>query len=395
MPNKKFLLIGLVSIFFFLSSLYFFSFIDVKQIIFDYKEIIKANPHIFLLSWLLLFLIVVGLIFAYIAKFEKVTGAKNRSKLRIETAKIVIGLSIIVSLAGGFYATQKNIENTREELELNRMDRLTERFFKAVQALSKNGNDGFNERMAGIYTLSEIAIRNSDFTRPVIKVLSNHVMERYPWHEPTLEEIMVLSAFEFEESNFMMDRDIQSILDEIHRIKKYFYYKKQLRNDKGTNGCEKKGEMTGNVISLHLWKADLRGAFLEDNYLQEVWFSGSNLSGSKMRCAKLNRAIFAPYRRPHNDSLRAAILDDVDFENAELRGTRLEGVDLSKTIDLKPDQIKMACIDSKTKFPDNGHSEEFKRIKTERIELLKRGVATECPSNKYIVINFDEPNDHS
>lgn len=165
-----------------------------------------------------------------------------------------------------------------------------------------------------------------------------------------------------------MDRDAQSILDEIKRIKEY-YAKKQI------------------IISTHLWMSDLRGAYLQNFDMRKMWFSCSNLKGSKMSGADLSGAIFAPYKRPENHLLCAAILNDVDLENATLIGTRLEGVDLRNT-NIQTEQINDACIDSFTELPIGTDKKgmDYHRVKNDRIDVIIKNKL--CEEHPYIIKKF-------
>lgn len=296
---------------------------------------------------------------------------EERPKLWINIAKLFIQSFLIVSILAGILATIRTIENNRATLENDRMDRVTERFFKAVDALSNEDNYG-TKRMSGIFTLQQIATSDKDFKMPVIWVLTNFINERCPWPEQhdTKPDCIKLKR------NRTIS-DIQAVLNALNDIKKH--YKKVEKKDK---------------IDVLLWNTDLSGSFFEYHQLEHVRFSGSNLTGSKMKKAILNGATFGHYKRAGGKILEPAILKGVDLEGAELvgaqlegvdlEGARLEGVDLSQTIGLKPDQLGKSCIDAKTIFPEGA---EFEKVKKKRIEELKKEKdkkenEKECPSKK-------------
>ncbi|MVA25943.1 pentapeptide repeat-containing protein [Agrobacterium vitis] len=92
---------------------------------------------------------------------------------------------------------------------------------------------------------------------------------------------------------------------------------------------------------VNLAGANLAGADFTKAELSRVNFEKSILMGAKFTLANLSRASF-----------NFARLDGgVDFEDAFLFRTRIEGVDLSTAKGLKQEQVNLACGDAKTKLP--------------------------------------------
>ena len=93
-------------------------------------------------------------------------------------------------------------------------------------------------------------------------------------------------------------------------------------------------------------RADFRGAKLRDAdftkaELGRADFRGADITGSRFTMANLARARVAG----------AAFSGPIDFDNAFLLLTRLDGVDLSAATGLVQEQINLACGDNKTKLP--------------------------------------------
>jgi uncharacterized protein YjbI with pentapeptide repeats len=87
--------------------------------------------------------------------------------------------------------------------------------------------------------------------------------------------------------------------------------------------------------------ADLRNADFTKAELGRAVFSGASLENAHFAMANLSRALF-------QDARFAGV---VDFSNAFMFLTRIEGVDLTQAKGLKQDQIDLSCGDETTKLP--------------------------------------------
>jgi len=87
--------------------------------------------------------------------------------------------------------------------------------------------------------------------------------------------------------------------------------------------------------------ADLTGVSFEKAELSRVVFDKAILTGTSFGSANLARA----------DLSNAVFEGALDFSNAFLSLTRIEGVDLSSSIGIEQHQVDMACGDGKTKLP--------------------------------------------
>lgn len=88
--------------------------------------------------------------------------------------------------------------------------------------------------------------------------------------------------------------------------------------------------------------AKLVGADFTKAELGRADFEGATLTGTKFTMANLSRARFTG----------ASFTGPIDFEDAFLLLTRIEGLDLSKATGLDQRQIDIACGDAKTKLPE-------------------------------------------
>ena len=104
-----------------------------------------------------------------------------------------------------------------------------------------------------------------------------------------------------------------------------------------------------------------KGASFQSAELQRADFSGAVLSGSSFKKAELGRAnfrgaqfsgnVFAFANLARADFRIAVLAGSLDFSNAYMFLTRLEGVNLSSSKGLSQSQIDLACGDAKTKLP--------------------------------------------
>jgi uncharacterized protein YjbI with pentapeptide repeats len=85
------------------------------------------------------------------------------------------------------------------------------------------------------------------------------------------------------------------------------------------------------------------------------------LENADLSKAELGRAVFAEaamngadlsYSNVARANFSGAHLENVDFTRAYTFLTRVEGVDLSKTVGLTQTQLELACGDSETQLPN-------------------------------------------
>nr|WP_205909116.1 pentapeptide repeat-containing protein [Neorhizobium lilium] len=108
-------------------------------------------------------------------------------------------------------------------------------------------------------------------------------------------------------------------------------------------------------------KMDAEGASFGAAELQRANFQGANLKGVSFEKAELSRVIFDQAiltgtsfnsaNLARADLTKAVFEGPLDFSNAFLSLTRVEGVDLSSSIGIEQHQLDMACGDDKTKLP--------------------------------------------
>ena len=109
-------------------------------------------------------------------------------------------------------------------------------------------------------------------------------------------------------------------------------------------------------------KISAKGASFKSAELQRADFSGANLADSNFQKAELGRAIFTGAEFSDNvfafanlaraDFRKASIAGSLDFSNAYMFLTRIDGEDLSSAKGLQQAQIDLACGDGDTKLPE-------------------------------------------
>lgn len=98
--------------------------------------------------------------------------------------------------------------------------------------------------------------------------------------------------------------------------------------------------------------AEMQRANFSDADLTNVDFTKAELGRAVFYKAKLANTRFALVNLSRSTFHNVDIGGPVDFTNAFLFLTRIEGVDLSKATGLKQDQIALACGDARTKLPE-------------------------------------------
>jgi len=108
-------------------------------------------------------------------------------------------------------------------------------------------------------------------------------------------------------------------------------------------------------------KANLAGVTLAKSELLRADFSEANLENADLSKAELGRALFVEanlngadfsYSNIARAKFSEAQIENVNLTRAYTYLTRIEGVDLSKTIGLTQEQLELACGDSETQLPD-------------------------------------------
>ncbi len=128
----------------------------------------------------------------------------------------------------------------------------------------------------------------------------------------------------------------------------------------------READLTGSDLTkaqgsrVNFQKANLAGVTLKKSELLRADFSNANLENADLSKAELGRAIFAEanlngadlsYSNVARANFSEAQLENVDLTRAYTYLTRIEGVDLSKTIGLTQEQLELACGDSHTQLP--------------------------------------------
>ena len=129
----------------------------------------------------------------------------------------------------------------------------------------------------------------------------------------------------------------------------------------------READLTGSDLTkaqgsrVNFQKANLAGVALKKSELLRADFSGANLENADLSKAELGRAVFAEanlkgadlsYSNVARANFSEAQLKNVDLTRAYTYLTRIEGVDLSKTIGLTQEQLELACGDLHTQLPN-------------------------------------------
>ncbi len=129
----------------------------------------------------------------------------------------------------------------------------------------------------------------------------------------------------------------------------------------------READLTGSDLTkaqgsrVNFQKANLAGVTLKKSELLRADFSNANLENADLSKAELGRAVFAEanlngadlsYSNVARANFSEAQLENVNLTRAYTYLTRIEGVDLSKTIGLTQEQLELACGDLHTRLPN-------------------------------------------
>jgi len=89
--------------------------------------------------------------------------------------------------------------------------------------------------------------------------------------------------------------------------------------------------------------------------LMHAWFQGADAEGADFSRAKLGGADFSGRRHEGSYRIPPTVLTDADFEDAELSGANLEGVDLARSEGLTDAAVAGAILDDATRLPPGVH----------------------------------------
>jgi uncharacterized protein YjbI with pentapeptide repeats len=294
--------------------------------------------------------------------------------------------------------TQRQLQNSQEELHLTREGQITERYTRAIDQL---GNESIDVRLGGIYALERIARESREDYRSIMEVLTAYVRQHAPWteeerramekaavdrkseeeksEEASAREYRGLLAKELQETSEFWesfvedlafgdlsltfgenpgpppspDPDIQAIMTVLRQRTFTFHsgvggpLDLQATNLAGTNLSGADLTWT-NFRSANLWGAiltntNLTRANLWEAYLWEAWLGGANLTSARLTGAELSGA------RLHKANLsgtflRGAHLYKADLKEADLRGADLRGADLRRA-DLRGADLRRANLE--------------------------------------------------
>jgi uncharacterized protein YjbI with pentapeptide repeats len=227
--------------------------------------------------------------------------------------------------------TLEQLEQSRNELEINREGQITDRFTKAIDQLGKTdegGSKNLEMRLGGIYALERIAKESYEDHWPIMQVLTAYVQTNSHKHEKPQED---LSPPDF---------DIQAILTVIKRRK--LFYKKGEPEPLDLQGADLRGSSAlakAHLEGAYLQEVDLRKADLEGAYLREARLRGADLQKANLHKADLHRDFHESngvnvYEGNSTDlyqaNLAEANLLEADLQGAYLESAHLEGASLAK-----------------------------------------------------------------
>jgi uncharacterized protein YjbI with pentapeptide repeats len=313
------------------------------------------------------------------AKYHE-ASATLENELRRTLIQILGGTVVFV----GAYVAWRQLQTTKDNLELARKGQVTDRFSRAVEQLGKPGKENLAIRLGGIYALEQLAADSGEYHWPVVEVLTAYVRENSGWTEP--------APVAQKPARKRPLADIQAILTVLGRRNRETERDERLDlSDTNLMGAFlPRAQLEGaNLSGGHLEGAFLVGAQLEDAHLEGTHLEGAQLPHAHLEGAHLDGAVLeggqtnlwgahlegANLQRAHlknafliNAHLEGAelgrkdypdkdfyeLMTGADLSGALLDGAHLEGANLVDALGLTQEQLNAACVDDKTNLGGTG-----------------------------------------
>lgn len=216
----------------------------------------------------------------------------------------------------------EQLEQTRNELAIQREGQITERFAQAIDQLGRNDETGeklLEIRLGGIYALERIASDSERDHGPIMEVLTAYVRQHSPrestgdaskdWAEEGEREDQGTAARPSDNHIKIPDTDIQAIITVIRRLTRRYGNEEHEHIDLHSTNLRGTNLNGADLRGAHLWGADLTGADLVEVDLQ----------GADLREAHLGADLRAdPGAELRGADLTGAHLQGVYFQRAYL-----------------------------------------------------------------------------
>jgi hypothetical protein len=247
-------------------------------------------------------------------------GAQARTLSAAERAKAIndVRATLLQGIGGavlllGAYFTFRQLQTSREQLQIAQQGQVTERFTRAIDQL---GHAELDVRLGGIYALERIANDSPDDRATIAEVLTAFVRGHAPWPPRSKKQPPADAPIDQVPELQVRAPDVYAAVTVLARWRP-------------------PPRFGGEPLDLHA--TDLRRARLDAPDLQRARLYDANLQGSRIRGAQLRGVILGRAQLQEADllgaqlqeaDLRFANLQEADLRFANLQGARLEGAQL-------------------------------------------------------------------
>jgi uncharacterized protein YjbI with pentapeptide repeats len=256
------------------------------------------------LSALVVILACVLLIPQWLLRWE--LGAQARMLNAADKAKAIndVRTTLLQGIGGavillGAYFTYRQLQASRDQLQIAQQGQVTERFTRAIDQL---GHAELDVRLGGIYALERIANDSPDDRATIAEVLTAYVRGHAPWPPRLESQPAIDDPIEQVPELLLRAADVQAALTVLAR-----------RRPPSTHGER-----------LDLHSTDLRKAVLAGARLQRAYLSRANLQKADLRHAQLQLAELYDAQLQGAD-LYGTQLQNAFLHNAQLQKAKLHG----------------------------------------------------------------------
>jgi hypothetical protein len=213
------------------------------------------------------------------------SAAEQAKAINDVRATLLQGIGGAVLILGAYF-TYRQLQTSRDQLQITQQGQVTERFTRAIDQL---GHAELDVRLGGIYALERIANDSSDDRTTINEVLTAFVRGHATW--PPRREGQPLTDLPIEQMPELQVRapDVQAALMVLARRKPPPTPSGRL--DLHASDLRKVSLDAANLRGVRLDGANLQGASLNRANLQEVILDHAELQGASLNHANLKNAV--------------------------------------------------------------------------------------------------------
>ncbi len=188
----------------------------------------------------------------------------------------------------GAYIAGNRWKNDSKKLENDREQLYNTIFSGAIAHL---GHEQKSVRMGGVYTLLELAQKNSEYKKKIFEVLNYHIVSQTNQDFENHQKTQAKENQE-EKEKHKTSTEVQNILNLLFMNKENVKWFKDLGLEANLMGADLQGAFLSKAYlkGANIVNINLQGVYLTDSNLQETFLMGANLQNADLENANLQRA---------------------------------------------------------------------------------------------------------